>query len=173
LLSVNVSGVEFRRGHVYHSVCAALEESGLEARYLSLEITESAIMNQAEGSIRELRSLRELGVELAIDDFGTGYSSLSYLKRLPLNKLKIDQSFVRGVPQDDDDVAITQAVIALAHSLQFATVAEGVETEAQRAFLKDAGCDQMQGFLKARPVSADEFEATVLKVLRRPASVDS
>ena len=165
VLSVNVSGVEFRRGHVLQSVKTALAETGLPAAFLSLEITESAIMNQAEESIQELRALRDLGVQLAIDDFGTGYSSLAYLKRLPLTKLKIDQGFVRGLPRDEEDGAITRAVIALARSLQFKTIAEGVETEAQEIFLQAAGCEEMQGYLRARPVGAAEFEATILRAV--------
>ncbi len=163
ILSVNVSGVEFRRGHVLQTVRSVLAESGLAPQCLSLEITESAIMHQADGSIRELCALRDLGVHLAVDDFGTGYSSLAYLKRLPISMLKIDQSFVRGLPDDGEDAAIARAVIALAHSLQLTTLAEGVETASQEAFLRDAGCDEMQGFLKARPVPVEEFEALIRK----------
>ena len=158
-LAVNVSGIEFRRGRVRESVEATLAATHLPPQNLELEITESAIMNQADSSIKALHSLRDIGVQLAIDDFGTGYSSLSYLKRLPLNKLKVDQSFVRGLPNDTDDAAITRAIIALAHSLQLTTIAEGVETEEQRQFLISAGCDEMQGFLLGRPIPASDFLA--------------
>jgi EAL domain-containing protein (putative c-di-GMP-specific phosphodiesterase class I) len=128
-----------------------------------LEITESAIMSHAENSIQVLHELRAMGLSLAIDDFGTGYSSLTYLKRLPLNKLKVDQSFIRGLPGDAEDGAITRAVIALGHSLQLRIIAEGVETEAQSTFLTLAGCDEMQGYLRGRPVPFDDFFRAYLR----------
>jgi len=167
VLAVNVSGIEFRRGRVLESVELTLAATRLPPALLELEITESAIMNQADNSIKSLHLLREMGLHLAIDDFGTGYSSLAYLKRLPLSKLKVDQSFVRGLPEDSDDVAISRAIIALAKSLGLVTIAEGVETEAQKTFLKDAGCDEMQGYLAARPMPADEFLAMLQARQRR------
>jgi diguanylate cyclase (GGDEF)-like protein/PAS domain S-box-containing protein len=157
VLSVNVSGVEFARGRIQESVRKALDTSCLPARFLELEITESAIMNHAEDSAQMLENLRAMGLNLVIDDFGTGYSSLAYLKRLPLNKLKVDQSFVRGLPADSEDCAIVRAVIALAHSLQLTVIAEGVENETQREFLAREGCDEMQGYLRGRPLPVDEF----------------
>ncbi len=157
VLSLNVSGIEFRRGHIIESLRTTLAQTQLPAPLLELEITESAIMSHAESSIQMLNELRLMGVSLAIDDFGTGYSSLAYLKRLPLNKLKVDQSFVRGLPGDAEDGAITRAVIALGHSLQLKVIAEGVETEEQRAFLTAEGCDEMQGYLRGKPVPFDEF----------------
>jgi EAL domain-containing protein (putative c-di-GMP-specific phosphodiesterase class I) len=157
VLSINVSGVEFQRGRIQETARKTLETSCLSAQFLELEITESAIMSQAESSVQVLDALRAMGLGLVIDDFGTGYSSLAYLKRLPLNKLKIDQSFVRGLPSDAEDRAITRAVIALAHSLQLTVIAEGVETEAQRDFLADEGCDEMQGYLRGKPMPLDEF----------------
>ena len=163
VLAINVSGIEFRRGRVRESVELTLAETRLPPALLELEITESSIMNQADNSIRALHALREMGLQLAIDDFGTGYSSLSYLKRLPLSKLKVDQSFVRGVPDDADDAAITRAIIALAKSLGLVTIAEGVETEAQRGFLQREGCDEMQGYLTARPMPAADFLALLEK----------
>ena len=157
VLSINVSGVEFRRGRIQETARTTLARSRLPAQFLELEITESAIMTQAENSGQVLDALRAMGLGLVIDDFGTGYSSLAYLKRLPLNKLKIDQSFVRGLPSDAEDRAITRAVIALAHSLQLTVIAEGVETEAQREFLAAEGCDDMQGYLRGKPMPLDEF----------------
>jgi EAL domain-containing protein (putative c-di-GMP-specific phosphodiesterase class I) len=163
VLSINVSGVEFRRGQIPDTVRNVLGATGLSPGLLELEITEGAIMSQAESSIQVLRDLRAMGISLAIDDFGTGYSSLAYLKRLPLNKLKVDQSFVRGLPGDAEDCAIARAVIALGHSLQLKVIAEGVESEAQREFLIAAGCDEMQGYLRGRPMPVDEFQREFLK----------
>ncbi|MEQ8233983.1 MAG: EAL domain-containing protein, partial [Gammaproteobacteria bacterium] len=137
-------------------------EAELPASRLELEVTESFIMSEAEHAIDELDALRELGVSLSIDDFGTGYSSLSYLKRLPINQLKIDRSFVRDIPDDSDDMAITGAVIALAQSLRLETVAEGVESEAQRQFLLAQGCRHGQGYLFHKPMPAADFTAWAL-----------
>jgi diguanylate cyclase (GGDEF)-like protein/PAS domain S-box-containing protein len=162
MLSINVSGVEFRRGQIQDTVRNALNATGLAPALLELEITEGAIMSQAENSIQVLHDLRAMGISLAIDDFGTGYSSLAYLKRLPLNKLKVDQSFVRGLPDDAEDCAIARAVIALGHSLQLKVIAEGVETEAQREFLIKADCDEMQGYLRGRPMPVEEFRREFL-----------
>ncbi|EXI79034.1 MAG: Bacteriophytochrome cph2 [Candidatus Accumulibacter appositus] len=162
VLSINVSGIEFRRGRIQETARKTLDASCLAPQFLELEITESAIMSQAENSVQVLDALRVMGLGLVIDDFGTGYSSLAYLKRLPLNKLKIDQSFVRGLPDDAEDRAITRAVIALAHSLQLTVIAEGVETEAQRDFLADEGCDEMQGYLRGKPMPLDEFRQRFL-----------
>lgn len=162
VLSVNVSGVEFARGKIEQTARRTVDMSGLPAHFLELEITESAIMSHAENSVQVLDNLRGMGLSLVIDDFGTGYSSLAYLKRLPLNKLKIDQSFVRGLPSDLEDCAITRAVIALAHSLQLTVIAEGVETEEQRQFLNREDCDDMQGYLSGRPMSVDEYQRRFL-----------
>lgn len=162
VVSINVSGVEFRRGRIQEIVRKTLDTTRLAPAQLELEITESAVMNQAESGIRVLNDLREMGIRLAIDDFGTGYSSLAYLKRLPLNKLKVDQSFVRGLPGNAEDCAIARAVIALGHSLQLTIIAEGVETFEQSAFLLDEGCDEIQGYLRGRPMSIDEFARTYL-----------
>ena len=159
VLAINVSGVEFRRGRVRESVEMALAATRLPPELVELEITESSIMNQAENSIQALRDLRHLGVAIAIDDFGTGYSSLAYLKRLPISKLKVDQGFVKELPNGAEDAAIARAIIALAKSLQLKTIAEGVETPAQHAFLIETGCDEMQGYLLGRPISAPDFEA--------------
>ncbi|MDP1733568.1 MAG: PAS domain S-box protein [Sulfuritalea sp.] len=162
VLSINVSGVEFRRGQIQDTVRSALAATALPPELLELEITEGAIMSQAENSIQVLHDLRAMGISLAIDDFGTGYSSLAYLKRLPLNKLKVDQSFVRGLPGDAEDGAIVRAVIALGHSLQLKVIAEGVETEEQREFLRLEGCDEMQGYLRGKPVPVQDFRRQFL-----------
>jgi diguanylate cyclase (GGDEF)-like protein/PAS domain S-box-containing protein len=162
VLSINVSGVEFRRGRIQEMVRKTLDESRLPPALLELEITEGAVMSHAESSIRVLNDLRAMGISLAIDDFGTGYSSLAYLKRLPINKLKVDQSFVRGLPDDAEDCAIARAVIALGHSLQLTIIAEGVETQEQSDFLAREGCDEMQGYLRGKPIPATEFRQQFL-----------
>jgi EAL domain-containing protein (putative c-di-GMP-specific phosphodiesterase class I) len=136
-------------------VARALKESGLAPRLLELEITESTAMQQTDITLRTLKKLKQLGVSIAIDDFGTGYSSLSYLRRFPVDKVKIDRSFVAEVPANRDQGAIVAAIIALAHALQIRVVAEGVETEAQREFLKSCGCDLIQGHLVGKPADAD------------------
>ncbi|GAB4356416.1 MAG: hypothetical protein Kow006_23530 [Gammaproteobacteria bacterium] len=154
-LAINVSGAQIQRSEFVEIVKRALSRTGFDASRLELEVTESFIMTQADQGIRTLEALRTLGVTLAIDDFGTGYSSLAYLKQLPIDRLKIDKSFVRDVPGDANDLAITRAVIALAKSLQLQVIAEGVETEQQQAFLVAEGCDEAQGYLFSRPVEAE------------------
>ncbi len=156
-IAVNVAGPQIRRGDLVAAVRAALEGSGLDPWRLELEVTESFIMEQAERSLAVLNELRELGVRLAIDDFGTGYSSLAYLKRLPIDMLKIDQSFVRDVPDDANNVGICRAVISLAMNLDLEVLAEGVETEAQQEFLISGGCERAQGFRFSPPMAAVEL----------------
>ncbi|MBT8123149.1 MAG: EAL domain-containing protein [Gammaproteobacteria bacterium] len=156
-ISVNVSGHQIN-DRLVPAVRAVLADTGLDPRYLELEITESCIMDHTSGSINHLNRLRSLGVQLAIDDFGTGYSSMSYLKRLPVDKLKIDRSFVMDVPQDSNDMEIIKAILALAHALKMTVIAEGVETTEQCAFLAEHGCDVMQGYLFSRPCPAEEVE---------------
>ncbi|HEV7501549.1 MAG TPA: PAS domain S-box protein, partial [Vicinamibacteria bacterium] len=153
-VSVNLSARQFQQPEVVEHVKRALRETGLPARSLDLEITESHAMQNAEATIHTLRELKALGVRISIDDFGIGYSSLSYLKRLPIDTLKIDQSFVRDITSDPDDAAIATAIIALAHTLKLRVVAEGVETQAQLEFLSTRQCDRMQGFLFSRPLAA-------------------
>lgn len=158
-VAVNVSGLQFHRGDFVKTVHRILQDTGLPAERLELEINENFLMQQPEQAISALNELKAFGISLAIDDFGTGYSSLSYLKQLPIDKLKIDQSFVRDIPDDPDDEAIVRAVIALAHSLRLKVIAEGVENQAQVQFLRSHGCDEGQGFLFSRPVSATDLRA--------------
>ncbi|CUI04161.1 bifunctional diguanylate cyclase/phosphodiesterase [Massilia antarctica] len=161
-MAVNLSARQFTGKDLLQSVGDALEESGLEARYLELELTESMVMSDVENTITILRMLKQLGVHLAIDDFGTGYSSLSYLSRFPLDVLKIDQSFVRDIAVGADAAAIVVSIISLAHSLRLKVIAEGVETAAQLAFLREHGCDEVQGYFFSRPVGALEFESLLV-----------
>ena len=156
-IAVNLSGHQLHKDGIVGLVQRVLSETKLEPDSLELEITESFIMRQAEDAIDMLSRLKEIGVQLAIDDFGTGYSSLSYLKRLPVHKLKIDQSFVHGIPHDINDSSIARAVIALGRSMQMTVIAEGVETEQQQAFLRAEGCNEGQGYLYGRPITSEEF----------------
>lgn len=157
-MAVNVSALEFRDHRLLDSLQAALQESGVSPGELEVEITESVLMAETDTSLRIIARLHELGVGIAIDDFGTGYSSLSYLKRLRPTQLKIDRSFVRDADTDSDSRAIVTGVISLAKALGLNMVAEGVETEQQRQFLRDAGCHTLQGFLIARPLAVDALE---------------
>ncbi len=157
-IAVNVSGLQIQRGRFASIVKDALDATGLDGRHLELEITENMIMKNTDKAISVLNELKEMGVQISIDDFGTGYSSMSYLKQLPIDKLKIDQSFVRDIEIDENDKAITRAVKALAKSLQLSVVAEGIETVEQEMFLKDLGCEEGQGYLYSKPVTAAEFE---------------
>ncbi len=161
-MSVNLSARQFRAPGLVQTILGVLVETRLEARFLEMEITESMLMHDPEGAIMVLDELQKHGIHFAMDDFGTGYSSLNYLKRFPIHKLKIDQSFVRNVTTDPDDAAITNAVIELSHGLNLKVIAEGVETEAQRIFLHANGCDEMQGFLFSRPVPAEEMGALLV-----------
>jgi diguanylate cyclase (GGDEF)-like protein/PAS domain S-box-containing protein len=154
-MSVNISALQFRQPGFAETVRHALTASGLDARFLELEVTESVIMHDAERVTAALAELKRVGLELAIDDFGTGYSSLSYLKRFPIDRLKIDQSFVRDIPSDGEDAAIISAIIGLTRNLGLRTIAEGVETTEQLAFLREQGCDEVQGYLLSRPLSSE------------------
>ncbi|MFM0166190.1 sensor domain-containing protein [Paraburkholderia sediminicola] len=158
-VSVNLSARVFQQRDIAKLVMQVLAETGLEPQYLELELTESTIMRNAEEAVSMLNELHALGIGLAIDDFGTGYSSLSYLKRFPVDRLKIDRSFVSDIGVSGDDETITSAIIALAHSLKLQVIAEGVETSAQLDFLKERACDEMQGFYFAKPLSTDAISA--------------
>ena len=155
VMSVNLSAKQFQNPKLVEEITQALDESGLAPSCLKLEITESTVMQDAPVTLTKLTELKELGVRLAIDDFGTGYSSLGYLKRFPVDTLKIDRSFVKGLSPDGGDNAIVRAVVTVAKSLNMDVTAEGVETEAQLAELRALGCDRWQGFLFARPVSPE------------------
>ena len=158
-VAVNLSARQFRQQDLVELVTRILRETGLDAAYLELELTESMIMHDVEATIATLTRLKAIGVKFSIDDFGTGYSSLSYLKRFPIDFLKIDQSFVRDLTTDPDDAAITKTIISMAHDLGHKVIAEGVETEEQKSFLQLHHCDEMQGYLFSRPVPAEIFEA--------------
>lgn len=157
-IAVNVSGLQIQRGGVAEKVIDALKASELPASFLELEVTEGFIMKNSDKAIQQLEALRQVGVVIAIDDFGTGYSSLSYLKKLPIDKLKIDQSFVHDIPNDTDDMAICAAIVALGKNLGMTVIAEGVEKEEQAKSLQKIGCDEVQGFLYSKPISANKFE---------------
>jgi EAL domain-containing protein (putative c-di-GMP-specific phosphodiesterase class I) len=158
-VSVNLSARQFQQRDIAKLVMSILEETGLAPQYLELELTESTIMRNAEEAVTMLAELHALGIGLAIDDFGTGYSSLSYLKRFPVDRLKIDRSFVSDIGASSDDETITSAIIALAHSLQLQVIAEGVETAAQLDFLRERACTEMQGYFFARPLPHDAIPA--------------
>jgi diguanylate cyclase (GGDEF)-like protein len=161
-IAVNVSSHQFRQGKLTEIVGAILAETGADANFVTLELTEGVIMDNAAENLETLRELKEMGLKLSIDDFGTGYSSLSYLNKFPLDELKIDRSFIMEIKGSDDRAAIVTAIIAMAHSLELSVVAEGVETEPQLAFLRAQSCDEFQGYLKSKPVPAQDFETAFL-----------
>lgn len=164
-LSVNVSPREFHQSGFVAQVLQALASTGADARHLKLELTESLLLQDVEDTIDKMGQLRAYGVGFSLDDFGTGYSSLAYLKRLPLDELKIDQSFVRDVLTDPNDAAIVRTILALADSLDLEVVAEGVETTGQLAFLKLHGCSGFQGYLFGRPDTPEALEAAMARAL--------
>ena len=170
-MAVNLSAVQFQRGDVEQSVLRALEESGLAPQCLELELTESILIQNVDAVLATVRRLKHIGVKLSIDDFGTGYSSLSYLKRFDIDKLKIDQSFVRDLGSNSEDVAIVRAVIQMAHSLGLTTIAEGVETAAIAAALRADGCDEAQGYHYGRPMPAAEVTAFLRQALELAETV--
>jgi EAL domain-containing protein (putative c-di-GMP-specific phosphodiesterase class I) len=160
-VSVNVSALQFQQPGFIDGVAAVLREAGLPPQWLELELTESILIQDAKDAMLRLQALAQLGVKLAIDDFGTGYSSLAYLKRFPIGRLKIDRSFIGGLPLEESDAAIVQAIIHMGRALHLQIVAEGVETEAQRRFLAQCGCDLYQGYLFAPALDVAAFEAKV------------
>jgi diguanylate cyclase (GGDEF)-like protein len=158
VLALNLSMRQLGQEGCVDKLSAMLKESGCKPEWLELEVTEGEIMKNPENAIDVLKNISSMGIELAVDDFGTGYSSLSYLKRLPIDKLKIDKSFVNGLPDDEEDVSIARAIIALAHSLKLSVIAEGVETKEQKEFLVENGCDFIQGYYYSKPIPSDEME---------------
>lgn len=162
-LAVNVSAKQFRQMDFVTQVQRVLLESGAKPSLLKLELTESMVLENVEDTITKMRELKLLGVSFSMDDFGTGFSSLQYLKRLPLDQIKIDQSFVRDIASDPNDAAIVQTIIAMTEALGLNVIAEGVETEAQRDFLDKHGCHTFQGYLFSKPVPIGEFEASLVK----------
>ena len=156
-ISVNVSPRQFEEQGLVDRVARALADSGMDARWLELEVTEGVIMRDLAQAVAKMGQLRAMGVFLSIDDFGTGYSSLSALKSFPISTLKIDKSFVRDLGRSDGDEAIATSIIGLAHRLKLRVIAEGVETEQQRSFLSDNGCDELQGYLISRPLPPDRL----------------
>lgn len=158
IMAVNLSVVQFRHPDLPRLVTRILEEEGLPPEYLELELTESVAMHDPQGAIAMMNNLHERGVRMSIDDFGTGFSSLSHLKKFKVYKLKIDQSFVRDISTDSEDKAIVGAIINMTKSLGLQTIAEGVETAGQLAYLREQGCDEIQGYYYSKPLPADQFE---------------
>ena len=156
-VAVNLSARQFAHESLLEDVARTLRDTRLDPAYLEFEITESMVMRDPEHAVKLLGGLKAMGIRLSIDDFGTGYSSLNYLKRFPLDSVKIDRAFIQDLPGNADDAAITRAIIAMAHSLRLKVIAEGVETEEQLGFLRELGCDEMQGYLFSGPLPGDEF----------------
>lgn len=167
VVAVNLSPKQFRHQDLAQVVATVLEETGLEPHYLELEITETAIMDNVDVAINKLNDIKKMGVEISVDDFGTGYTSISYLKQFPVKVLKIDQSFIKGLPNNQDDIAIVSTLIALAHNLSMKVVAEGVETAEQLQFLADQNCDMIQGYFLSRPLPEKKI---VLQFVKKDSS---
>jgi len=170
-IAVNMSARQMADKGLVEFIVDTMTHTGLTAESLELEITESAVMSNQDHAEKVLNQLKALGFHLTMDDFGTGYSSLAYLKRFPFDSVKIDQSFVRGIPASRDDCAIVEAIIAMAHSLELKVVAEGVETQEQSEFLRELGCDQIQGYLFSKPIPSAEIVGLLYKTMTRSAAV--
>jgi EAL domain-containing protein (putative c-di-GMP-specific phosphodiesterase class I) len=156
-VAVNISPRQFRQDNFVQQVAAAIADSGIDAKYLMVELTEGIVIEDIQVTIDKMLQLQAMGIAISIDDFGTGYSSLAYLKELPLSQLKIDQSFVRDINVDASDEVIVEAIIALAHKLGLEVIAEGVETKEQMQFLYEKGCERYQGYYFYRPMPAEEL----------------
>ena len=158
---MNVSAKQFFQANFVDHILAAIRQHAINPALLKLELTESILIKNIEDTIATMNALGEMGIQFSLDDFGVGYSSLQYLKKLPLNQLKIDQSFIRDIAEDSDDQAIVRTIIAMAKSLDLDAIAEGVESEPQRQFLLSYGCSNYQGYLFGKPVSISQFEASL------------
>ena len=163
-VAINLSTLQFKENDLLQRIAMVLNEYSMDPRYLAVEITEGLIMEDASEAREVLRRLNELGIKIAIDDFGTGYSALSSLKELPVHTLKIDRAFIMNLPDDHKDLAITRAVIAMAHGLGLTVIAEGVESEEQAALLLQEGCDELQGYLISQPIPAQDFTRMLVEV---------
>ena len=172
-IAVNVSALEFRNHRLVDTLTLAMAQFGVQPHELEIEIIESVLMTDTDTTQRIVEKLHALGLRLAVDDFGTGYSSLAYLKRLRPSKIKIDRSFVQGLPDDDNDRVLVRAVVQLAGAMGIRVVAEGVETEAQRQFLHDSGCQVLQGYLLGRPMPAQAFAAHTPHARPEPANASA
>jgi diguanylate cyclase len=172
-IAVNVSPLQFRQANFVQKLSSALQEHSLDPTYLEIELTEATLMSNAETSVSLLKELSALGVVVAIDDFGTGYSSMSYLQRFPIDKLKIDRSFISAVASNPDDASIVRAIISLAHGLRLKVIAEGVESEEQLNILRRLGCDQYQGFYRSAAIPAMEIERQVRQAPRARAGEEA
>jgi len=156
-IAVNLSSRQFKQDNLAQNIIRIVKDTDMDPTLLELELTESVLMQDAYAAAEILRELKSVGIQLAIDDFGTGYSSLNYLRRFPLDKLKIDKSFIHDIPGNLEDMTITKAIVALARNLHLGVIAEGVENKSQLAFLKSLKCDEVQGYLIGYPVSGEEF----------------
>ena len=161
-VAVNLSGVQLQEKGLCDLIASILHETRLDPRHLTLEITESMLMEHTSDIVATLEQLKNIGLRIDIDDFGTGYSSLAYLKRFPVDALKVDRTFTRDMTSNPDDAAIVTGIIALAHSLRLKVVAEGVESQAQLDLLRQLGCDSVQGYFLSQPLPAYEFETQIL-----------
>ena len=170
-LAINISIRQFHGQKLPDTVASVLQETRLDPNSLQLEITESKAVQHLEDTVDTLEKFKEIGVQLSFDDFGTGYTSLSYLKRFPLDILKIDQSFVQGIPMDQHDAAIITAIIVLAHTMGLKVIAEGVETEDQLRYLQSLQCDEMQGFYFSQPLPVDKLSELLHAGTRLQASM--
>jgi EAL domain-containing protein (putative c-di-GMP-specific phosphodiesterase class I) len=163
IIAVNISAVQFKRGNLENIIKEALKLSGLNPKYLELELTESILIYDTEKVLQTVQAIKELGIKLSIDDFGTGYSSLAYLKRFAVDKLKIDQSFVKDVLNDEEDASIVKTIIQMAKNFNLISIAEGIENEDVLSVLKEYGCDEAQGYHFAKPMESIEFETYYTK----------
>lgn len=162
-VAVNISSIQFQDVNLIEDIEHILQDTRIAAHFLEFEVTESMIINDLEGTIYILKELKSMGIYISIDDFGTGYSSLNYLKRLPVDAIKIDRSFINNINVNPDDKKITKAIIELAHSLKLKVIAEGVETQEQLKLLKQLGCDEIQGYYISGPVPSEKIESLIAR----------